>query len=129
MFDFEKLEVYKKVREANQALYPILDKLFDKDPYLCERLRDACVGVAVNLVEGTGRQAGPDKRQFYIDSRGSLFEAVAILQIMQDQQIISEEDYDDLYGRFEQVSKMMLGMIRNTPGTEKQQGPVESSWE
>ena len=54
-----------------------------------------------------------EKKQFYIKSRASVFESVSILQVMLDLGIISPADYEHFYERFEQVSKMMLGMIRN----------------
>jgi four helix bundle protein len=66
----------------------------------------------LNLSEGAGRMSAADKKQFYIRSRASVNECVSILQICIDQGIISSSSYETLYDQYEQVSKMMLGMIR-----------------
>ena len=67
----------------------------------------------LNLSQGTGRMSSQDKKQFYISARAYVFESVSILQVMKDLGVLSDENYDLFYDKFEQVSKMLLGMIRN----------------
>jgi four helix bundle protein len=119
MFDFEKLEVYKKIRETNRMIYPKLAELSEKDPDLAFQLRDSILKVVLNLVEGTGKYSTDDKKANYGKSRSALFEAVALYQLALDQEFIEEEEYLFFYDRFEQVSKMMLGMIRTKPHHER----------
>jgi len=113
MFDFEKLDVYRKIRELNSELLPWIFEKQKEHSYLCDQLKRASLSSMLNLSEGTGRMGVQDKKQFYIRSRASVFECVSILQIMLDLKIISSVKYDNFYDQYEQVSKMMLGMIRN----------------
>ena len=52
-------------------------------------------------------------RHFLTISRGSIFEAVAILQQIFDMNLIPSEKYEELYEKYEQSSKMLLGMFRS----------------
>jgi four helix bundle protein len=113
MFDFEKLEVYQKIRSLNAELIPWVLNKQEAHPYLCDQLKRASLSAMLNLSEGTGRMGPQDKKQFYIRSRASIFECVSILQVMLDTGVIAPSDYEHYYEQYERVSKMMLGMIRN----------------
>jgi len=66
----------------------------------------------LNIAEGSGRFTKPDKRNFYIISRGSAFECVAIFDFLYDQEIINKSDFDEFYKSLEEMSKMLFVMIR-----------------
>lgn len=66
----------------------------------------------LNLAEGTGRLSITDKRHFYVVSRSSLYEVVAILKLLQGQNLIPITVFNGLYDEAEQISKMLLAMIR-----------------
>ena len=114
MFDFEKLQVYALLRELNKKLWPMIFKRQKKYPYLCDQLKRASLSAMLNPAEGVGRMGVADKRQFYIRSRSSVFECVSILQVMKDIDALDSVEYQDLYDRYTQISKAMLGMIRST---------------
>ncbi|MCB0510767.1 MAG: four helix bundle protein [Chitinophagales bacterium] len=113
MFDFEKLEVYQEIRSLNKKLLPLIFKFQNKEPYLADQLKRAGLSVQLNLAEGTGRMTDADKKRFYIMSRSSVNECVSILQSIVDIEIMNEEDYTFCYKKYEQISKMLLGMIRS----------------
>ncbi len=119
MFDFEKLDVYQKIRALNKDLLPLIFKFKVEHKYLADQLQRASLSIAFNLAEGTGRHSNSDKKRFYIMSRSSLFECVAILHVLLDNQIIAPEIFKIVYNQYEQVSKMMLGMIRNVPDDDR----------
>ena len=119
MFDFEKLDVYQKIRVLNKDLLPWIFKIKAEHKDLADQLQRASLSIAFNLAEGTGRHSNADKKRFYIMSRSSLFECVAILHVMLDNQIIAPEIFKIVYDQNEQVSKMMLGMIRNVPDDDR----------
>jgi four helix bundle protein len=79
MFDFEKLIVYQKARSFNKKLHKSsLNKKIDRNTYT--QLDRAATSVMLNIAEGSGRFTDKDKRNFYIISRGSLLECIAVLQ-------------------------------------------------
>ena len=51
----------------------------------------------LNIAEGSGRFTKPDKRNFYIFARGSVFECVAIFDIFKDAGDISTEEHSNIY--------------------------------
>lgn len=113
VFDFEKLEVYQEMRGVNLKVLKHLFTHKSLDPYIQDQFKRASLSALLNLAEGTGRMTSPDKKKFYITARSSVFECVAILQIMHDTDLVEKSFYDDLYAGFEKVSRMLLGMIRS----------------
>ncbi len=113
MFDFEKLEVYQKLRETNVVLLKHLYQNNDLDLYLKDQLKRASLGAMFNLSEGVGRMTTPDKKRFITMSRSSVFETVSILQILLDMGMITPELYNNLYTEYTSVSKMLLAMFRS----------------
>ena len=113
LFDFEKLDVYQKIREANVLLLKHLYQSDEMDEHLKEQLKRSSLSVMLNLSEGVGRTTNADKKRFITMARSSLFETVAILQILQDLDQFPRDMYDTLYGEYTSVSKMLLAMFRS----------------
>ena len=66
----------------------------------------------LNIAEGSGRFTNPDKRWFYIMARGSLFESVAILHLIFDEDLINRQSFNEFYNYADELSKMLYVMIR-----------------
>ena len=66
----------------------------------------------LNIAEGSGRFTKPDKRNFYIIARGSVFECVAIFDYLKDMKQIEEDKFMQFYTSLEEVSKMLFAMIK-----------------
>ncbi len=113
MFDFEKLIVYKKSREARKLLFSTLSGKKRIDRYISDQLKRAVLSIMLNIAEGTGKSSRADKRNFFTIARGSTYETIAILDVLIDDEIINKEEYSKLYAIFEEVSKMLLGLINS----------------
>ena len=113
MFDFEKLEVYQVVKNQNAKVLRFLIEQTSIESYLADQLKKATVNIQLNLAEATGRMIDAEKRQFLTIARSSVFESVAIMDMMKGTGNITEEIYTDLYNGYEQISKMLLGMYRS----------------
>ncbi len=65
MFEFQKLEVYKKAKvfhtDANQLITTINPNKTVKD-----QLSRASFSIVLNLAEGSGRFSKPDRRHFFV---------------------------------------------------------------
>ena len=112
MFDFEKLEVYKKAKFFNSEIRHFV-KSTKLDPTTKDQLRRASFSVVLNIAEGSGRFTKRDRRNFYIISRSSIFECVAILDVLKDEQVLDESRYQKFYLNAEEISKMLFAMIKN----------------
>ena len=113
MFIFEDLQAYKKslifvekvdaFLEANKINRRLEDQLYR-----------AASSITLNLAEGAGRFTNADKRNFYIVARGSIYECVAVFQLLRQTQKISDADYGLFYVLAEELSKMTNGLIGAT---------------
>ena len=113
MFDFEKLEVYQIAKTLVTDSLKIIFSNEKLDPYIRDQWRKACMDILLNLAEGTGRMTVADKKHYITIARSSVFECVAILQVLGDLGTVPLAQAQDLYERYEKVSKMLLGMYRS----------------
>ncbi len=111
MFDFEKLEVYKKAKEFNKTVATFL-KEKNLDRVTNDQLRRASFSIMLNIAEGSGRYSKADKRNFYVISRGPTFECVAIIDYLLDSILIDKKQIDVLYKDLEEISKMLFSLIK-----------------
>ena len=116
MFDFEKLTIYQRSR----AFYLLVSKTLQGNRaiphYFQDQLGRAALSISLNIAEGGARITRPARRNHYVIARGSLFECVACLDILLDQGQIPPEKHQTLYSESEELSKMLLSMIRKLGG-------------
>jgi four helix bundle protein len=113
MFDFEKLDVYQVVKDQNLKVLHFLEKNKELDRYLMEQWKRASLSIFLNLAEGTGRMADSEKKQFINIARSSVYESVAILDLLKSMSVIDDNTFQELYDGYEKSSKMLLGMYRS----------------
>ncbi len=112
MFDFEKLTVYKKSKVFNKKVnYLLTENTFNRT--VNDQLRRASFSVMLNIAEGSGRRTNKAKRNFFVISRGSAFECVAIFDFLRDMNQLPEDEYSSFYRDLEELSKLLFSMIRN----------------
>jgi four helix bundle protein len=112
MFDFEKLDIYQKAKTFNSDIRVFI-KTSNLDPTTKDQLRRASFSIVLNIAEGSGRFTKPDRRNFYIISRSSTFECIAILDVLKDEKVLENNQYQKFYFQAEEISKMLFAMIKN----------------
>ena len=112
MFDFEKLTVYKKAKIFNAGIRAFI-KAKRLDNTTNDQLRRAAFSVVLNLAEGSGRFTKPDRRNFYIIARSSVFECIAILDVLKDEAMVEESVFNSFYNQGEELSRIIFTMIAN----------------
>ena len=112
MFDFEKLQVYQKAKEFNIEIKKDILSLPTLDRSSKDQLRRAAMSILLNIAEGTSRFSNADKRRYYVISRGSVFECVAINDLLESEAVISTEIKLKFYRKAEEISKMLFAMIK-----------------
>lgn len=113
MFDFEKLDLYQELKQLNLMVYQTIPDLKNLDSYVIDQWKRASLSSVLHLAEGTGKMTPNDKKHYYTIARGSVFECVAILEMVHRLGHIDEALFDIFYAGYEKVSKMLLGMYRS----------------
>jgi four helix bundle protein len=112
MFSYERLDVYKKAVQANQDVYRLLKQNQSIPFYAKNQFGRASLSVMLNIAEGTAKLSVKDRRNFYITARGSAFECSAIVCFLNREGEINDDLKDQLYSSFEEISRMLFGMVR-----------------
>jgi len=86
MFDFEKLEVYKRAKEFNSEISLLLT---GNNIYRIakDQLKRASLSIALNIAAGSSRFSKPDRKNFLVIADESLFECMAILDILGEEEV------------------------------------------
>lgn len=116
MFDFHKLTVYQKTKNLNKEILSLTAKLSQPHKSIKDQLTRASTSILLNIAEGSGRFTKRDKKNFYVIAKGSVYECVALLDILQDLNYLSEFEYKNFYGQFEEITKMLFGLIKSNNG-------------
>ncbi|MBK8954996.1 MAG: four helix bundle protein [Saprospiraceae bacterium] len=80
---------------------------------IADQLFRASLSIPLNIAEGSGRITSKDRRNFFIISRASVFECVAILDSLQCENHFTDEQYQELNQEAEEISKILYTMIKN----------------
>ena len=113
MFDFENLEVYNKTKQYNLSINKLLMHYDKLDYSIQNQLRRASLSILLNIAEGSGRRTNLEKRNFYSIAKGSVYENVAVLDLLKELKILSGDEYQQYYKLLEELSKMLSAMINN----------------
>jgi four helix bundle protein len=111
-FDFQKLEVYEKAKLFHMDCKKIIrqNKL---DKYVKDQLGRASFSVALNVAEVSGKFSKADRKNYYTTSRASLFESIAVLDILCDESIITKDDFEIHFRKADELSRILFSMIKN----------------
>jgi len=112
MFDFEKLVAYQKAKETNKKIQKILiNKKIN--PFLRDQIYRSSVSMVINIAEGTGKLSKNDRKNFYVISRGSVFECASLMEMLYDENIIDKNILNSLKSDLEEVSRLLSGLIKS----------------
>ena len=74
------------------------------------RMRRAGLSIPNNIAEGAGRNTLRDRANFYTIAKGSVYESVNILKLLERLKIENDIDFNDLYNRAEEICRMLYGL-------------------
>ncbi|RYZ52191.1 MAG: four helix bundle protein [Proteobacteria bacterium] len=113
-FKFEELIVYrtalKWVALSNKLTFT---PKFHLRKTILDQLGRASLSIPLNIAEGNGRFHDAERRQYFRIARGSIFECVAIIQVLKSIGELPEPHFSECYSCLEQLSKMMAGLIKS----------------
>ncbi len=115
MLNFEKLRVWQKSIEYAHLLVLIADNLPQKYQFsFADQLRRAALSIASNIAEGVGRASHRDRANFYSIAKGSVYETVNIVKLLEKLNLIDSKKFEliEIYNSAEEIVKMLYGLSR-----------------
>ena len=118
----DELAVYQKALAATYALSAILARPTSRRDLDLERqLNRAAVQVVSNIAEGFEQNTDRHFASYLYRARGSTREIRAQLRIAIDRARLTDQESATLAGRFEEVAKMLTGLIRHLEREDRKQ--------
>lgn len=114
-FGYENLDVWQRAITWASDIIDVVEKLkTDRKHYrLIEQLEAASASVAMNIAEGKGRYSRKEFAQFLYVARGSLYEAVTLLEILLRQGWIESATFQKIKTDATEIAKMLNGLINS----------------
>jgi four helix bundle protein len=115
IFSFQDLKVWHKAVQFAKEVILAIDELDAprKHYRLIEQLESASTSVAMNIAEGKGRQTTKEFIQFLYIARGSVFEVITLLIILQEVEWIRSHKVNQFQGLGEEITKMINSLIKS----------------
>ena len=126
-FDFERLDVYKAAIEFIVVTHAIVERLPRGRAYLVDQLQRAATSIALNIAEGAGEGAKPEKARFYRMSRRSTFECAAILDVLQAEHLADETELRTGRELLERIGMMLTRLVATAKRTDSDSGSDSDS--
>jgi len=118
-FKFEKLEVWKKALDLSMRVHDVSREFPKEEIYiLTSQIKRAADSVSLNIAEGSTGQSDPEYSRFVGIAMRSNIEVVGCIFIAQKRKIITNEDFEDLYQRCEEIHRMLVGLRNSLNGTK-----------
>ncbi|MBL7914566.1 MAG: four helix bundle protein [Bacteroidia bacterium] len=83
------------------------------DKMVVDQLNRASLSIILNIAEGSGKFSNADRKKFFIIARASIFECVAILDILHDENKIDTSLFKNQLVISDQISRILFTMIQN----------------
>ena len=115
LFSFQDLKVWQKSVLFAEKVIRTIDGLNAprKHYRLIEQLESASTSVAMNIAEGKGRQTTKEFIQFLYIARGSLFEVITLLIILEKIKWIDSDKVAEFQQLAEEIAKMINSLIKS----------------
>lgn len=114
-FQFQGLKVWDKAVLLADLLINVADGLPQKYQFsFGEQLRRCGLSIPSNIAEATGRKTLKDSSQFFAIARGSVYEAVSILVILNRRGLLetSDDQKKVINDLADEICKMLTGLMR-----------------
>jgi four helix bundle protein len=117
MFRFESLQIWRDAIVYAKLLYMVARKFPQEEMFaLSDQLRRAATSISNNIAEGSGNASTKDFCSFIDIAIKSALETVNILYLAKEVGYISETQRVELYGKAEDLIKMMRSFKHSLNG-------------
>ncbi len=114
-FAFENLEVWQRAVSFAEMVILSSEQWQTKGKHyrLLEQIEAAVTSVAMNIAEGKGRFSKKEFAQYLYIARGSLFEVVTLLVIVEKLKWINSSELEKLRNEAEVIGKMLSSLANS----------------
>jgi len=113
MFKFERLNAWQKSVEIFERVAVVTDKVPNKyQSSIGDQIRRSCLSISANIAEATGRESVKEQKYYFAVAKGSIYETVSLLYIMQNRNYLEKETFSKLYNALDEIAMMLHGLIR-----------------
>ena len=117
---FEEIQAWQKAYDVTLQIYKITaESNFAKDFGLRDQIQRAAVSIMANIAEGHGRRTNVEFANFLNIARGSTAEVQSHLYIALGLNYIDRKDFDELYQKLTEISRMTLSLAQYLRTTDK----------
>jgi four helix bundle protein len=111
---FEDIKAWQEARVLAKMIYDAVksNKGFSNDYKFRDQIQSAMVSVMSNIAEGFSRRTAKEFIQFLFIAKGSAAEVQSQLYIALDQGYISQQKFEELYSKSDEVARLTSGFIR-----------------
>jgi four helix bundle protein len=113
MLDHEQLDVYQVALEFLVFANDVVERLPRGRSHLADQLTRAWTSIVLNLAEGAGKHSKPDKRRYYLTSRGSATESAALLDVCLRLRLLDESEHRTGKERLVRVVSMLIKLAQS----------------
>lgn len=112
-FPFENLRAYQLSLEWVESVERFCKNAKGEltHPFI-DQFQRASLSIPLNLAEGNGRWHLAEKRQFFWIARGSVFECVPLVEILNRKKLISEIDYQKARDQLDHLGRMLTKLVQ-----------------
>jgi len=112
-FDFEDFPVYKDSLQFIKEVDDLIGSFPAKGTArIIDQLQRAAMSITLNIAEGAGRFHKTDKRSFYVNARGSVYECVACFEILRAKSLVNEDQHKHFYSNLNNLARQLSALIR-----------------
>jgi len=113
-FKFEQLCVWQKAIDLTGIVHELTLK-FPRDELfiLTSQIKRASDSIALNIAEGSTGQTNPEFKKFLSYSIRSAIEVVSCLHIAKRRNLITEQDFQIIYKKIEEILKMLQALKKS----------------
>ncbi|MBI4330413.1 MAG: four helix bundle protein [Chloroflexi bacterium] len=111
---FEEIKAWREARSLTKSVYDCVktNRQFGSDYRFSGQIQSAAVSIMSNIAEGFSRRTRKEFTQFLFVAKGSAAELQSQLYVALDQAYISQQQFDELYARSDEVARLISGFIQ-----------------
>jgi four helix bundle protein len=111
---FEDVKAWQEARALVRMVYEAVKstKGFSNDYRFKEQVQSAAVSIMSNISEGFSRRTTKEFIKFLFIAKGSAAEVQSQLYVALDQGYVTQEKFDELYTKSDEVARLISGFIQ-----------------